>query len=45
VKLIELHTKVHTRKGTKPGEPGSSGTTEFVDPMALEVLLYDIYIY
>ncbi|PWA76400.1 transposase, Ptta/En/Spm [Artemisia annua] len=31
VKLVELHTQVHTRKGTRPGEPGSSGTAEFDD--------------
>ncbi|GJV24078.1 hypothetical protein Tco_1376773 [Tanacetum coccineum] len=34
VKLIELHTKVHTKKGTKPREPRSSGILEFVDPMS-----------
>ncbi|GJX32255.1 transposase, Ptta/En/Spm [Tanacetum coccineum] len=34
VKLVELHTKVHTKKGTKPGEPRSSGILEFVDPMS-----------
>ncbi|GJZ64106.1 hypothetical protein Tco_0620527 [Tanacetum coccineum] len=33
VKLVELHTEVHTKKGTKPGEPGSSGIIEFVDPI------------
>ncbi|GJV29094.1 transposase, Ptta/En/Spm [Tanacetum coccineum] len=34
VKLIELHTQGHTKKGTKPGEAGSSGILEFVDPMS-----------
>ncbi|GJZ52851.1 hypothetical protein Tco_0607736 [Tanacetum coccineum] len=34
VKLVELHTAVHTKKGTKPREPGSSGIPEFVDPMS-----------
>ncbi|PWA38999.1 hypothetical protein CTI12_AA576760 [Artemisia annua] len=33
-KLEELHTHIHARKGTKPGEPRSSGSPEFVDPMS-----------
>ncbi|GJR68977.1 hypothetical protein Tco_0015042 [Tanacetum coccineum] len=31
-------TEVHTKKGTKPGEPGSSGFPEFVDPMSKQRL-------
>ncbi|GKC84461.1 hypothetical protein Tco_1140178 [Tanacetum coccineum] len=48
VKLVELHTQVHAKKGTKPGEPGTSEIPKFVDQMdkqrlvTLEVLLYDI---
>ncbi|GJS04144.1 transposase, Ptta/En/Spm [Tanacetum coccineum] len=38
VKLVELHTEVHTKKGTKPGEPRSSGILEFVDPMSKQRL-------
>nr|GEV98851.1 hypothetical protein [Tanacetum cinerariifolium] len=38
VKLIELHTTVHTKKGTKPGEPGSSEISEFVDPISKQRL-------
>ncbi|GKA66411.1 transposase, Ptta/En/Spm, partial [Tanacetum coccineum] len=38
VKLVELHTAVHTKKGTKPGEPGSSGILEFVDPISKQRL-------
>ncbi|GKE28733.1 transposase, Ptta/En/Spm [Tanacetum coccineum] len=38
VKLVELHTAVHTKKGTKPGEPGSSEIPEFVDPMSKQRL-------
>ncbi|PWA54930.1 hypothetical protein CTI12_AA430850 [Artemisia annua] len=34
LKLEELHTHTHARKGTKPGEPGSSWSPEFVDPMS-----------
>ncbi|GKD71455.1 hypothetical protein Tco_1325545 [Tanacetum coccineum] len=38
VKLVELHTQVHAKKGTKPGEPGSSGIPEFVDPISKQRL-------
>lgn len=40
VKLVELHTKVHTRKvkAPKPGEPESSGTPEFVDPVSKQLV-------
>nr|GEW82552.1 hypothetical protein [Tanacetum cinerariifolium] len=38
VKLVELHTTVHTKKGTKPGEPGSSEISEFVDPISKQRL-------
>nr|GEV82502.1 hypothetical protein [Tanacetum cinerariifolium] len=38
VKLVELHTSVHTKKRTKPGEPGSSEIPEFVDPISKQRL-------
>ncbi|GJU64888.1 hypothetical protein Tco_1246723 [Tanacetum coccineum] len=38
VKLVELHTAVHTKKGTKPGEPGSSEILKFVDPISKQRL-------
>nr|GEY86122.1 transposase, Ptta/En/Spm [Tanacetum cinerariifolium] len=34
MKLVELHTAVHTKKRTKPGEPGSSEIPKFVDPIS-----------
>ncbi|GKC25258.1 hypothetical protein Tco_1027408 [Tanacetum coccineum] len=34
VKLVEFQTKVHTKKGTKPKEPGLTGILKFVDPMS-----------
>ncbi|GKE71466.1 hypothetical protein Tco_1529538, partial [Tanacetum coccineum] len=33
VKLVELHTQVHAKKGTKPGEPRTSEILKFVDQM------------
>nr|GEV09395.1 hypothetical protein [Tanacetum cinerariifolium] len=38
VKLVELHTAVHTKKGTKPREPGSNEISEFVDRISKQRL-------